>query len=45
LILKGRKPGDIPFYQSTKLALSINVNAAKALGIDMNSSPLARPMR
>jgi putative ABC transport system substrate-binding protein len=41
LILRGTKPGDIPFYQSTKLALIINLRTAKTLGIDMPSSLLA----
>jgi putative tryptophan/tyrosine transport system substrate-binding protein len=40
LILSARKPGDIPFYQSTKLALTINLKTAKALGIDIPSSLL-----
>jgi putative tryptophan/tyrosine transport system substrate-binding protein len=32
-ILKGTKPGDIPFEQSTKLELVVNLKAAKVLGL------------
>jgi len=32
-ILKGRKPGEIPFEQATKLELIVDKRAAKALGI------------
>ena len=32
-ILKGTKPGDVPFEQSTKLDLVVNLKAARALGI------------
>ena len=32
-ILKGTKPGDIPFEQATKLELVVNLTAAKALGL------------
>ena len=34
-ILKGTKPGDIPFYQTSKFKLSINLKAAKQLGISV----------
>jgi ABC-type uncharacterized transport system substrate-binding protein len=32
-ILKGDKPGSLPVQQSTKIDLTINMNAAKALGL------------
>jgi putative tryptophan/tyrosine transport system substrate-binding protein len=41
-ILKGTKPGDIPYYQVSKYTLIINVKAAKALGLTIPSSLLAR---
>jgi putative ABC transport system substrate-binding protein len=34
-ILKGTKPGDIPFYEARKFDLMINLNAAKAIGLDL----------
>ena len=41
-ILKGTKPSDIPFYQARKFHLAINLKSAKALGIEIPSSLLAR---
>ncbi|HEV2547841.1 MAG TPA: ABC transporter substrate-binding protein [Stellaceae bacterium] len=40
LILKGTKPGEIPFYLPTKYELVINLKTAKALGIAVPPSLL-----
>ena len=42
LILKGAKPSDIPFRLPTKHELIINVAVAKALGLTIPPSLLAR---
>jgi putative ABC transport system substrate-binding protein len=39
-ILKGAKPGEIPFEQATKLELVIDMRAAKALGIVVSNALL-----
>ena len=41
-VLKGRKPSEIPFYQASKFELLINLKTAKALGITVPPSLLAR---
>jgi putative ABC transport system substrate-binding protein len=39
-VLRGAKPGDIPFYQQTKFELVLNRTTARSLGLEFPPSLL-----
>jgi len=41
-ILRGAKPGDLPFEQATQFRFLVNVRTTKALGVSVPAALLAR---